>query len=137
VGGSSIRTLARRLRPNDAKPVSEPVLHRGEGLAVGTTIEGGVHTLLLDGELDERSLDTLERALADCAAAGAETITLDLDRLRFIDSAGLWTITSARRWCKRGGVEFSLVRGPAPIHRIFEVTGLSDVLPFRDRPAKP
>ena len=136
IGKSSIRTLARRPRPPTSKPVNEPVLHHGEGLTVTTTIESGVHTLLLDGELDGRSLDALERALADCAQAGAVAITLDLRPLRFIDSAGLWTITSARRWCNRGSVEFSLVRGPAPIHRIFEVTGLSDVLPFSDRGAE-
>ncbi len=136
VGGFSIRTLARRPRPRDSKPIIEPVLHHGEGLAVTTTSESGVHTLLLDGELDGRSLDALERALAACAATGAAAITLDLRPLRFIDSAGLWTITSAHRWCKRGGVEFSLLRGPAPIHRIFEVTGLSDVLPFRDHGAE-
>jgi anti-anti-sigma factor len=64
---------------------------------------------------------------------GATTITLDLGGLGFIDSAGLWTITSAKTWCDRRGYGFSLLPGPATVHHVFEVTGLSDVLPFRAR----
>ena len=77
------------------------------------------------------SVPTLEAALVRCAAQGAMAITLDLGGLAFIDSAGLWIITSARSWCDRRGCGFSLVPGPASVHRVFELTGLSDVLPFR------
>ena len=86
---------------------------------------------MLSGDLDNDSVTMLERALARCAGEGVTAITLDLSGLRFIDSAGLWMITSAKSWCDRRGRGFSLVAGPAPVHHVFELTGLSDVLPFR------
>ncbi len=92
----------------------------------------GVNWLVLSGELDIRSIPTLEAAITHCYAGGATAITLDLSGLSFIDSAGLWTITAARRWCERQGYGFSLIPGPEQVQQVFEVTGLSDVLPFRD-----
>jgi anti-sigma B factor antagonist len=93
--------------------------------------EEGLCTLVLAGELDTRSVPTLEVAISRCCAGGARGITLDLRGLTFIDSSGLWTITSARRWCERQAYGFSLIPGPEPVQRVFDITGLSDVLPFR------
>jgi anti-sigma B factor antagonist len=93
--------------------------------------EEGLCTLVLVGELDTRSVPTLEVAISRCCAGGARAITLDLSRLTFIDSSGLWTITSARRWCERQAYGFSLIPGPESVQRVFDITGLSDVLPFR------
>ena len=42
----------------------------------------------------------------------------------------LWTITQVNRWCEKQGQDFKLVPGSEPVRNIFEVTGLSDVLPF-------
>ena len=90
--------------------------------------------LLLTGELDVRSVPRLEAAVSRCCtrSRSARAITLDLRGLTFIDSSGLWTITAARRWCERQGYGFSLIPGPEPVHEVFEVTGLSDLLPFRE-----
>ena len=93
--------------------------------------EEGLCTLVLVGELDTRSVPTLEVAISRCCAGGARAVTLDLSRLTFIDSSGLWTITSARRWCERQAYGFSLIPGPESVQRVFDITGLSDVLPFR------
>jgi anti-sigma B factor antagonist len=93
--------------------------------------EEGLCTLVLLGELDTRSVPTLEVAISRCCAGGARGITLDLSGLTFIDSSGLWTITSARRWCERQAYGFSLIPGPESVQRVFDITGLSDVLPFR------
>jgi anti-sigma B factor antagonist len=94
----------------------------------------GAHVLVLSGELDTASVPILEAAISRLHVDRTTTITLDLRNLRFIDSAGLWTITRATKWCAREGYGFSLIPGPEPIQGIFELTGLSDVLPFR--PAK-
>jgi anti-sigma B factor antagonist len=88
--------------------------------------------LLLTGELDVCSVPSLEAAVSRCCTRPARAITLDLRGLTFIDSSGLWTITAARRWCERQGYGFSLIPGPKPVHEVFEVTGLSDLLPFRE-----
>jgi anti-anti-sigma factor len=111
----------------------EPMMGKSPG--GGFTVEeahcGGVHTLVLSGELDTRSAPTLETAVTRQFASGPGAISLDLRHLIFIDSSGLWTILAAMRWCERQGRGFSLVPGPDAVQQVFEVTGLIDVLPFR------
>jgi anti-anti-sigma factor len=139
--GSSLRTLALRFRSDrQAAPPGQALAptHVGApdrpiGLSVQELEGAGSGTLLLSGELDAGSVPTLEAALVRCTAMGVTTITLDLGGLGFIDSAGLWTITSAKTWCDRRGYGFSLLPGPTNVHHVFEVTGLSDVLPFQAR----
>lgn len=136
LGGSSLRTLALRFRTPKAMArvnAERPRARAADGLSVSVEQTGTDRgcTLALSGELDGRSIVTLENALERCARGGASSITLDLRNLSFIDSAGLWTITTARTWCERRGHDFSLLPAAPPVQRIFEVTGLSDVLPFR------
>jgi anti-anti-sigma factor len=93
--------------------------------------------LVLTGELDSDSISTLEAAISGCCTNGQSSITLDLSELAFIDSAGLWTITIARKWAESHGHAFWLIPGPEPVQYVFEVTGLSDVLPFKKSGASP
>jgi anti-sigma B factor antagonist len=88
-------------------------------------------TLSLEGELDTRAVPELEAAIGRYCAEGPRALTLDLSKLSFIDSSGLWTILAAMRWCERQGRGFSLLPGPEAVQQVFEVTGLIDVLPFR------
>jgi anti-sigma B factor antagonist len=92
----------------------------------------GVYTLVLEGELDLGSLSTFEAAISRLYAEGTLAITLDLRKLRFIDSSGLGAIILACKLCERNGYDFSLIPGPSAVQRLFELTGLSEILPFRD-----
>jgi anti-sigma B factor antagonist len=76
----------------------------------------------LRGELDLATIPVAERAVAKIAE-GADTLVLDLRRLTFIDSSGLRLIlTTAEKW---GGDsrQLFIVRGPAQVERVFELTG--------------
>jgi anti-anti-sigma factor len=103
--------------------------------SAGFSVEGvdgpTTHTLILEGELDTRAVPALEAAIARYCDDGPRALTLDLSRLTFIDSSGLWTMLAAMRWCERQGRDFSLLPGPEAVQQVFEVTGLIDVLPFR------
>jgi len=92
----------------------------------------GEQAIALRGEFDVASVGLLEDAVARACASELRAITLDLSELSFIDSSGLWTITSLSKWCSRRNVKLQLVRGPEPVHDIFELTGLSDLLPFAE-----
>jgi anti-anti-sigma factor len=98
-------------------------------LRVGDFGHGGQHTLSLTGDLDLDSVGALEAAIHGISSS-ASAIALDLTGLTFIDSSGLWTITTLSKWCTRSGIAFSLIPGPAPVQEVFELTGLSDCLPF-------
>jgi anti-sigma B factor antagonist len=86
--------------------------------------------LTLIGQLDLNSAPMLQAEISRCHASGFKSIQLDLSRLEFIDSTGLWVITTARRWCDTHGCGFTLIPGSEPVQSVFELTGLSDVLPF-------
>jgi anti-anti-sigma factor len=145
VRSSTLAPLARRLRSARERRASRHAGARSDGPALaslsrpgesprGLQVEdvgsGGSHVLVLSGELDGDSIATLEDAIARCRLDGIDSLILDLSGLDFIDSSGLWTITVVNRWCERHGHGFALVPGPEPVRHVFEVTGLSDVLPF-------
>jgi anti-anti-sigma factor len=94
-------------------------------------VSDGRHRLLLSGELDLAPAAELEAMLLRLCADGTKEIALDLSKLRFMGSIGLRLILLARELCRQHGYEFQLVAGPANIQRVFEMTGLLDVLPFQ------
>jgi anti-anti-sigma factor len=91
---------------------------------------GGRHTLLLSGELSLDSVETLESAVRTLNPETMSAVTLDLRGLVFIDSSGLWGITTVRKWCTQAMIEFSIIPGPESVQTVFELTGLIDLLPF-------
>jgi anti-sigma B factor antagonist len=102
------------------------------GLDVEEIRDGDGHRLLaLRGELDLASVPGLEAAVSRLCTKGTSAITLDLSRLSFIDSTGLAVIVFTGKLCEKHGYEFELVQGSNSIQRLFELTGLIDVLPFR------
>lgn len=92
-------------------------------------------SLLLGGELGIASAPRLQDAITRLCAQGASALTLDLSRLVLIDSSGLAAIVYASRLCERDGCELTLVPGPASVQRVFEISGLAPLLPFRSRAA--
>ncbi|HWX97787.1 MAG TPA: STAS domain-containing protein [Solirubrobacteraceae bacterium] len=98
---------------------------------VQDVVSDGRHRLLLTGELDLAPAAELEATLLRLCAEGTKEIALDLSKLRFMGSIGLRLILLARELCQQHGYEFRLIAGPANIQRVFEMTGLLDVLPFQ------
>jgi len=83
------------------------------------------------GDLDLSSAPALERAI-ERAIDGADTLTLDLRGLRFIDSTGLRLVLTTDAKLRELGGRLSVVRGPDAVHRVFELAVLEDRLTFVD-----
>jgi anti-sigma B factor antagonist len=83
-------------------------------------------------QLEIASVPALQRAVERVCSSGTTALTLDLRGLTFIDSTGLAAIVLANKICETNGYEFTLIRGADSTQRLFELTGLIDVLPFRD-----
>jgi anti-anti-sigma factor len=79
------------------------------------------------GELDCATVDRLENAVDGQVAEGWRAIVLDLRGLSFLDSTGLCAIV---RQTERAGVTVQVIDGVAPVARVFDLTGLREVLPF-------
>jgi anti-anti-sigma factor len=101
------------------------------GLDIEELAEHGRHTLILSGELEIASANSLQAAIYRVCAQQPISLTIDLSRLMFIDSTGLAAIILASKLCERDNYDFQLIPGPRAVQRLFEITGLVDVLPFR------
>jgi anti-anti-sigma factor len=94
---------------------------------------GGVHLRLL-GELDLASAKELKAALERVQAEAPPRTVVDLRGLGFIDSTGLSALVGADERAREAGRRLLLVRGPAPVQRVFEITGLDRRFTMVDDP---
>ena len=95
-------------------------------LNINKTIENGKAALSLEGRLDTVSAPELEAELKD-ALDGVSELTLDLEKLEYISSAGLRVLLAAQKEMnKRGTMKIAHVG--ETIMEIFEVTGFSEIL---------
>jgi anti-sigma B factor antagonist len=102
-------------------------------LEIADHVQADRHTLVLDGDLTVANAQELEETIARLCVDGVEAITIDLGRLRFIDTTGLKVVVWAQARCREHGYEFLLMEGSAAVQRVFELTGLRNQLPFVDR----
>jgi anti-sigma B factor antagonist len=98
-----------------------------------TTRDGTVAVIAATGELDLSGAAALEAEIESLTAdPDIGTVVLDLSGLEFMDSSGLRTIVLADMRAREAGRRFALVRGPETVHRVFEITRMSDRLDFVD-----
>lgn len=91
-------------------------------------------TITLDGRLDALSAPDLRSELRELDASGCHNITIDLDDVEFVDSAGLAALVSAMKACRMGGGELTLVRPrSADAFRVFELAKFDAVFDFVER----
>jgi anti-sigma B factor antagonist len=107
------------------------------GLDIEELGDGRDQTLVLTGELELGSAASLQAAIARVCDGAPASLTIDLSKLMFIDSTGLAAIILASKICERDGYDFWLVPGPRAVQRLFEITGLIDVLPFHTHNSAP
>ena len=83
-------------------------------------------TVSLTGRLDTTTAPQLEAELKD-SLEGVTSLTLDLEKLEYISSAGLRVLLSAQKRMNAQG-KMKIVHAGEMIMEIFEVTGFSDIL---------
>ena len=94
--------------------------------------DGARTTAALRGEFDMAATFTVEPALENAVGAdGLEALTLDLRKVTFIDSTGVGVLLRIHEEAERRGIELAIEPGPPEVQRVFEVAGLTGVLPFR------
>jgi anti-sigma B factor antagonist len=100
--------------------------------ALETTEHDGEYRVALRGECDLAAEENLDAALDDVQSRGPVRVVIDLRGLRFIDSSGLRVILRAKARSAQTGGTLELIRGPEPVHRVFELTRLDRELTFLD-----
>ena len=96
-------------------------------LEIAAAWSGTQLVLRLSGELDLCSAPQLGRALYEAAEQLPSQLILDLERMRFMDAAGIRCILTA---AEIFGPRLILRRTPPYILRLFTITGLEQRLTF-------
>lgn len=99
-------------------------------LDIEEVASAGGHTLILAGDLDMASAGDLQSLVVRLCAEGARQVTLDVTGLNFMDSVGLQAILAAQSVCRDHGTALVLTQPQGSVRRVFEITGMMDVLPF-------
>jgi anti-anti-sigma factor len=87
----------------------------------------------LDGSLDTATAPELERRLAPVLAGECTDLVFDLERLKFVSSAGLRVFAVARRRLKERGGQTAFVHLQPQIKEVFEIMrSLPGVAIFKD-----
>src|SRR5215210_7671056 len=82
--------------------------------------------IALRGELDLEHAYTFDEELRRVEAMGPDCICLDLRELTFLDSSGLGRLVAARRRSMKAGRRLVLVRGPAAVQRLLQLTAVEE-----------
>ena len=88
--------------------------------------DGAALEIALEGRLDTTTSPMLENELKE-ALPGVTELTLDLEKLEYISSAGLRVLLAAQKTMSRQGT-MKLINVNEIIMEIFEITGFSDIL---------
>jgi anti-anti-sigma factor len=95
------------------------------------TIVDRVATVQLSGEFAMEATFTIEPALERVLTLpSVDRVVLDLSALSFIDSVGMSVVVRFAHDLKERAIPLQIVPAPPPVHRVFELTGLADTLPF-------
>ncbi len=108
----------------------------GEHLRIDVRSEPDRVVLELHGELDLLGAPSLESAIATVEAGSPAIIVLDLQDLRFVDSAGLRVILAAHERSQRQAWDFALTPGTEQVQRLFTIAGVGDHLRIIDSPGE-
>jgi anti-sigma B factor antagonist len=95
--------------------------------ATSEPFEGGVR-VRFSGELDIATAPRAEEEIRASEEQQPDTLAVDLSGLSFMDSTGLRLIVAAAARARDVGRRLIVVRGPDPVHRVLELTGLDSRL---------
>jgi anti-sigma B factor antagonist len=100
--------------------------------AIDVDVSSKLHTITLAGEMDMAGAPELAAVISGICANEQRTVVIDLRNLTFIDSSGLQALVRAHQDCLARGYELRVIPGPENVHRLFEITGMNETLPFTD-----
>jgi anti-sigma B factor antagonist len=96
---------------------------------------GTVAVIAATGELDLSGAAVLEAEIERLEAEpDLATVVLDMRGLEFMDSSGLRLVVLADMRAREAGRRIVLVRGSETVHRVFEITRMSERLDFISDP---
>ena len=87
---------------------------------------GSSLTIALEGRLDTTTAPQLDEMLKE-SLSGVNDLTLDLEKLEYISSAGLRVLLAAYKTMSRQG-EMTVKNVGEIVREVFDITGFADIL---------
>ena len=100
-----------------------------KALTIRTRRESGYVIVTVAGEIDIATVARLRERLSALAAGGLPLVA-DLDRVSFIDSAGLSALVGAANRAAAYGSSLHVVCAQPKIRQLFRLTGLDHRIPL-------
>jgi anti-anti-sigma factor len=95
---------------------------------------GDAVVVVVKGEVDLSAASQFAQSLARAGLSDAPAIVLDLDRVSFMDSAGVHVLLQFSV-SERGRGRLAVTRGSPQVRRLLEVTGVRRFVSFVPAPA--
>jgi len=92
----------------------------------------GTHIVEVEGEVDIYSAPRLNEALLAIIRNGDVNLAVDLEKVRFIDSAGLSVFLNAKNALQENNGRLVLVTANRRFHRILTLAGMADAFRICD-----
>ena len=92
-------------------------------------------TVTLAGEFDLESAAAFKAAVRDALRRAPKLLSVDLRDVAFMDSTGLRTLITVHESARSAGLRLEIVRPPAHVQRVFDLTGMTPRLPLVDSPS--
>src|SRR6516165_9623721 len=104
-------------------------LAMGDVLTIGARHEPGYAIVTVGGEIDIATVTQFREGLVKMAISG-QPLVADLDRVSFIDSAGLSALVGAANRAAAYGSSLHVVCAQPKIRQLFRLTGLDHRIPL-------
>jgi anti-anti-sigma factor len=98
---------------------------------------GDTVALLVRGRLDAESADALRQSIDEELRSGFHEITLDLDAVAFLSSAGIRVLFDTHRAAKAAGGSCFIGSASDPVRKVLELTRLAGILMRREHQPQP
>ena len=99
-------------------------------LGLSVRHHGDRATIHIGGEIDLATCPLLQAIVVDLVDRGCHQLTIDLERVSFLDCAGIRVLVDARRRVQAHGGSMRLVRPRPPVWRVLALTGMTEVFPI-------
>ena len=97
-------------------------------MTITKTVKENEIIYALEGRLDAVSSPELESELEAELEGGTQNITLDINRVQYISSAGLRVFLVAHKKCIKNSKAFSIAGANQAVREILDITGYSAML---------
>ena len=99
-------------------------------MTINKKVDGSKMTLSLEDRLDTTTAPQLENVLK-VSLYEIKELTMDLEKLEYLSSAGLRVLLAAQKQMQKQGGEMVVMNVNETIMEVFEVTGFVDILTIK------